>query len=172
MDAEIEKIKKEYEERQREKKAKKKSKDDKEKKKAEDEDDGKAEQERDDKVDPRDLPHCQPTDHFQIKAIQTGTKPNVEADDEPRIFALQRSLPLGTIPRSFALTLLQELFSDASRSDQKRRLSEEESAPHEGSNLLPHSPSRRHCINEHHGTRLTYFLELGVYVWNYPNKKP
>ena len=64
MDREIEKIKKEYEERQKQKKAKKKSKDEKDKKKEEDEDDGKAEKERDDKASQTSSWQTQISDFF------------------------------------------------------------------------------------------------------------
>ena len=89
MDLEIEKIKKEYEEKQKQKKAKKKAKDDKDKKKDEDEDDSKAEKERDEKVFSSSRA-SQWLIIFQIKAVQSGTKPDTAVEDGPRIFALQR----------------------------------------------------------------------------------
>lgn len=90
MDREIEKIKKEYEEKLKQKKAKKKAKDDDKAKQDDDDDTGKTEKERDEKV------VC-PMSHRsgrltsdQIKAVQTGSA-ETPPDDGPRVFALHRS---------------------------------------------------------------------------------
>ena len=98
LDRQIEEVKKEYEEAQKQKKAKKKSKDDKDKKKEDAEDDSKAEKQRDDKVGFGLIATISHADYVQIKALEAGANPGADADDGPRIFALQRLIPFDTIP--------------------------------------------------------------------------
>ena len=70
LDCQIEEIKREYDERQKQKKAKKKSKDDKDKKKEDAEDDSKAEKERDDKVSPTSTQPSHLLTHSRSKLLR------------------------------------------------------------------------------------------------------
>lgn len=93
MDREIEKVKKEYEEKMKQKKAKKKAKDEDKAKQDDDKDDDKAQKERDDKVQRVDWILLHKLTYGQIKAIQTGTK-DAAVDNGPRIYTLHRFLPI------------------------------------------------------------------------------
>lgn len=113
MDREIDKIKKEYEEKLKQKKAKKKSKDDDKAKKDDDDDTTKTEKERDEKVVCTMSNQSGRLTSDQIKAVQTGSA-ETPPDDGPRVFALHRSQVQDPYHNVLCLTCIpQKLLSDA-----------------------------------------------------------